>query len=929
MLDDSKTIYYNQDEQEEHHKPETKWWSFKLEDVYQRLGASENGLDKKDVEKRQVQYGLNELMEKEKFGPLDVLMSQIKSSLVIVLLVAGLITLILGDLVDAGIILLAVLINIVVGFWQEWKTTRALNALQKIIISQAKVLRNGDEKIINTKQLVPGDIVLLSAGDKVPADLRLFKIHDLKINEATLTGESEAREKKNGVLDKKTVLAERSNMAFMGTLVSQGNAHGIVVETGLQTVFGKIAELVSEVKEERTPLQKKLDKFAIFLARLVIGIAMFVFILGMFFGHSLREMFVTSVAVAVSAIPEGLAVVVTVVLTIGMQRILKNKSLVKNLLSAEVLGSASVICADKTGTITEGKMRVVKIVTEDMPLDSSKGVSGISQEYAEQQLFLLKIGMLCNNAYVAEKKEKLAIDNLVGNLTEKALLLAGINSSLDRDDLEKKHPRLDEVPFDSHYKFMMTLHRFDEEHNIIYLKGAPEKVLLFSNYVYSHHIKQHLELNSQRREKFIKFYEDMSKQGLRVLALGYKKIPADINSISDNNLKSDDKLKKENEPKTKQAMAELYTNFVLVGLIGIKDPVRQNVQDVIHSTKTAGISSIMITGDNKFIAKVIGQETGLSVKDENILEGEELDKMSATELKEKVKDIKIYARTTPEQKLKIVKAWQEQGAVVAMTGDGINDAPALKQANIGVALGSATDVAKEAADIILLNNNFKTIVEAVRQGRIIFINIKKIILYYLSDSFTEILIIVCALFFKWPLPILASQIIWVNLIDDTFPALALTREPATHNVMKDKPIKQGQGVIGQENKVLIALISLVGAILVLLTFFIFWQGQVEKFPLANTMAFTLLAVSTLIYVFSLRDLERPFWKTNLLTNKYLIAGVLAGFGLQLLAVYNSFLQKIFQTVPLNMWHWLYVLGMGLVIVFTIEIIKWLFYRKKR
>jgi len=792
-----------------------------------------------------------------------------------------------------------------------------LETLQKVIVNYAKVFRSGEEKLIKTLDLVVGDIVILNAGDKVPADLRLFKINNLKINEAILTGESQARKKQTKVLSDETILAELINMAFMGTIVVEGNARGVVVETGSHTAIGKIAELVSKIKTEKTPLQHKLDKFAIFLTKAVLVVAVIIFIAGIFFGHSFKEMFVTSVAVAVAAIPEGLAVTVTVVLAIGMQRILKNKALVKRLLSAEILGSTNVICADKTGTITQGKMQVVKIITEDMEINLKTGLPDLTDKAAEQQLFLLRIGMLCNNAYIAEKKYELSIDHLVGNLTEKALLLAGLNIGLDKKELEKEYLRLDEIPFNSQYKFMMTLNEFDKDFNIIYLKGAPEKVLLFSNYVYSHHIKKHLELNSYRREKFVKAYEEMSKQGLRVLALGYKKISSKIKSISDD---------KNTELNFKQAMNELYTNFVLVGLVGIKDPIRENVQETLEITKKAGIQTVMITGDNKFTAKEIAKEIGLDIDEKNILQGEDLQKMSDLEFKQKVESIKLYARTTPEDKLKIVRAWQEKNKVVAMTGDGINDAPALKQADIGVALGTATDVAKESSDLILLNNNFKTIVEAVRQGRIIFANIKKIILYFLSDSFTEVFIILTALMLKWPLPILASQIIWVNLIDDTLPALALTQDSENHDVMKDKPIKKQTDILDKENKVLIGLISLVTAFFVLFSFWIFWQGKEINLDLARTIAFVALGVDSLFYIFSIRNLQKPVWKTKFWNNKFLIFGLVFGLFLQAIAIYNPFLQNIFHTVPLNFWQWFYIIFIGGLVILVIEFIKWVFVR---
>ena len=918
---------FNQKPKQSEKQHEVKWWSFNLQETFDRLSSSEKGLTEKQIKNKQEHFGLNLLPQKETDTWLDILLSQTKSAMVLVLFVAAFISLILGDIIDAAVILLAVFINIAVGFWQEIKTSHALRALQKVVVSHAKVIRDGEEKIIDTKELVLGDIVILSAGDKAPADLRLFKTIDLKINEAVLTGESEPRDKQNKVLDEKTILAERINMAFMGTNVVQGSGVGVVVETGINTNVGRIAELVAKVKTQETPLQKKLNKFAIFLTRLILIIAVLIFVLGLIFGHNFIEMFTIAVAMSVSAIPEGLAVIVTVVLAVGMQRILKQGSLVKKLLGAETLGSTNVICADKTGTLTQGKMQVVEVVTEDMKIDLKSSVPELTPEVAEEQLFVLRIGVLCNNAYIAHRQGELKTDHLVGNLTERALLLVGNQLGLERRELEKQSARLDEIPFDSRYKFMMTLNKFDKDHNIIYLKGAPEKVLLFSNYVYSKE-SHYQELTSDKRAKFVETYEEMSKRGLRVLALGYKKVSSQARIISDKKMKefiedeaSSEKFNFEEKSVIKQTVPDIYTNFVLVGLVGIKDPVRENVKETMEITRQAGIKSIIITGDNKFTACMIAKEVGLNIDEKNILEGEDLEKISETDLKEKVENIKLYARVTPEQKLKIVNAWQDRGAVVAMTGDGINDAPALKKADIGIALGTATDVAKEASDLILLKNNFKTIVEAIRQGRIIYENIKKIILYFLSDSLCEVLVIVTALILKWPLPILASQIIWVNLIDDTFPALALTQDLASHDVMQDKLVKKDANILDRENRVLVFIISLVIALFIILSFLFFWQGRTENFALANTIVFTILAVSTLLYVFSVRDLKKPVWKTNILNNNFLIISVIFGFILQCFAIYSPFLQNIFRTVPLSIWNWLYIIFICVAVIAVIEIVK--------
>lgn len=917
------------------HVHEVKWWSFNLEETFDRLSSSDKGMTEILVKKKKEKFGFNILPRKESRGLKEMALEQLKSSMILVLIGAVLISLILGDQLDAAVIALALIINIIFSFWQEYKTSRALLFLQKIVLNRSRVLRNGAEVLINSQELVPGDVVFLAAGDRVPADLRLLKINNLKIDEAALTGESEARKKHMHALKDNIILAERENMAFMGTLVAEGSGVGIVINTGLKTEIGKIAELVSTTQEDKTPLQIKLNALAFFLTKIILAVAVFIFILGLFSGHSFLEMFTTAIAVAVAAMPESLVLTVTVMLAISMQRILKTNALVKTLLGVEVLGSTTVVCVDKTGTLTEGNMEVTRLITEDLEIDTRSDIPTLDAKSAEEQLLLLRIGVLCNDGYITQQNEKNKINDLVvsGNLTERALLLAGHHVGLEQSALIKEQPRIDEIPFDSEKKFMMTLHNLDEQNNIIYLKGAPEKVLIFCNYVYSHHIKNHLELNEERRAKFVAAYEALSKEGLRVLAIGYKKIPAHIDAISDQAI--NDKIKNqliykksESLTESKQAMKDLYTNFVLVGLVGMSDPLRVGVKETLELTAKAGLKTVMITGDNKFTAQKIATELGLDVKDGHLLDGSELEKISMTELVTRVKEINVYSRTTPEQKLKIVKAWQENGAVVAMTGDGINDTPALKQADIGLALGTGSDVAREVADVILLDNNFATILAAIKEGRIIFENIKKTILYFLSDSFTEVFIISFALLARLPLPLLASQIIWVNLIDDTFPALALSQDPVHKDVMRDKPVKKNHPLINLEMKSLIIIISLVISSFIILCFYLFWQHDNAKLDLARTIVFTIHGLDTLLYTFCLRDLSKPFWRTNLFSNKMLLFAIGLGFLLQIVVIYNGFLQKIFHTVPLGFWHWVLILAINAVVILVIELIKWLFIRFK-
>lgn len=886
-------------------KGERKWHAMSQEDILDKLESSKEGLKQDEVAKRQKKYGLNRLPEITQESRLTLLLKQFKSSLVYILLAASIVSLLLRDGVDAGVIMLAVLINVMIGYYQERKAQVALGALKKIVVHRSKVLRGGHKQEIDTLDLVPGDIVFLEVGDRIPADLRLLRETNLKINEAPLTGESAEVDKTNKVLSGDLILADRVNMAFMGTQVAQGSGLGAVINTGGRTEIGKIAQLVATTEDLITPLQRKLNIFARKISLVVLLISALIFMLGLAAGYGFTEIFITAVAVAVSAIPEGLLVVVTMILAVGMQRILKKKTLVKHLLAAEILGSTSVICTDKTGTLTEGEMRVVEVATLDYNLDLLQQTPKKDKVEAQELVTLLQIGMMCNNAYIENPEAKLAHRVVRGTPTEKALLLAAANIGLDKDELEKKEERIDEIAFNSKWKFMMTLNKGEKGKKMIYIKGAPEVLLDLSAYIYSNHSKDKKQaMDRAHKKKLIEAYEDMSRRGLRVLAAGYEEVGDEIK-----NLKA------------------VENKFVFVGLMGIKDPIRDGIKETIEEVKKAGIKTVMITGDHQLTARAIAKELNIKSEAKNIMSQKRLESLKESELVEVVDDITVYARVTPADKLRIVKAWQERGRVVAMTGDGINDAPALKKANIGIAVGSGTDVAKETADAILLDNNFKTIIAAVKEGRVIYENIKKVILYFLSDSLAEVLVITAGLFLGWPLPLLAAQIIWINLIDDTLPALSLTREPADADIMRQKPRSIKDPILDKENKLLIGLISLVSALGTLFFFYYFWKKSGE-IDLARTVGFSFLAVSSLLYVFSIRNLNKPIWQTNMLGNKFLLGAIALGFGLQLMAVYVPFFQGIFQTVPLSLAEWLLIVFGCLLVVGIIEAVKAAYYRRR-
>ncbi len=880
-----------------------KWYVVSQKDVLQKLKTSKKGLSRKEIAKRRDEYGLNKLPEAKGDAKWRIFLRQFKSSLVYVLLGAAIISYLLGDKIDAAIIMLAVLINVIIGFYQENKAQTALKSLKKVVVHRCQVVRHGHRQEINTQDLVPGDIIYISAGDKIPADLRLISATGLKINEAPLTGESTEVEKTNKILSGDLILADQANMAFMGTRATQGEAVGVVVATAQNSAIGQIAEMVAGTRDVATPLQYKLNVFAKKISVIIIIICLLIFIIGLLLGYNINQIFITAVAIAVSAIPEGLLVVVTMILAVGMQRILKQKTLVKHLLAAEILGSTNVICSDKTGTITEGEMRVVEIATLNYTLDFLAKEKFKDKPMGESLLEILNIVALCNNAYIENPEEKLEHRVVRGTPTEKALLLAAENIGLEKGKLDKQEPRLDEIPFDSKWKYMMSLNK-DSEHNRnnIYVKGAPEVIMEMSKYIYSidaSHKKT--QLTSQHKKKMIQNYENMSKRGLRVLAAGYK-----TTSL-----------------KNKKMEGVQKNDFIFVGLLGIKDPIRQGIRETIETVKQAGIQTVMITGDHKLTAEAIAKELGMAHKEQNILEGKKLAKMNESQLLKQVEDIQVYARVTPKDKLKIVKAWQDKDKVVAMTGDGINDAPALKKANIGIAVGSGTDVAKETADAILLDNNFKTIIAAVKEGRVIYANIKKVILYLLSDSFTEVIIIAAGLVLGWPLALLAAQIIWINLVNDTLPALAMSQEPAEKNIMREKSRCINESVMDKKMKVLVMLISGLSAIGALFLFYIYWQNSGDIIY-ARTMAFAFVASSTLIYVFSLRELGRPIWQIYFFSNKFLISSVVISALLLLVAIYLPPLQSIFKTTAMNAYDWGAVVGLCLLLTASIEWAKYYF-----
>ncbi|MCH7492483.1 HAD-IC family P-type ATPase [Patescibacteria group bacterium] len=865
------------------------------------------GLSSAEAAKRLKKYGLNELPREKSFSAVLLFLSQFKSTLIYILLVAVAISFFLNDIVNAWVILAAVGMNVIVGFIQEWRAQKSLEKLREVVTQYASIRRDGHEVEKEVKDIVPGDIVMLRAGNKIPADIRLLETNDLQVNEASLTGESAPVNKIISTLPSAVILAEQRNMTFMGTTVVRGSGEGVVVYTGESTQLGSIAQLIATTKEEKTPLQKKLSSFAKKLSIIILGVSAIIFLIGAVLGYDLEQMFTTAVALAVAAIPEGLVVVVTVILAIGMQRILKQKALVRKLVAAETLGSTTVICTDKTGTLTEGEMRVVRIITHDKDFDTAKDITDRPAEVGQQSYFMaLKIGVIASDAFIEDPDEAIGHRTVIGTPTEKALVLVASAAGIDLDKMRSENKRLEVLPFNSDRKYMATLNEDVNNVRTIYYKGAPEILLKHAGKIDLD--GQEEELDKSRRHKLKNEYERLSGEGLRLLALGYKRVKKDYN-----NLEGDEGA---------------LDGLVFTGFAVIKDPIRKEAKETIAQCLAAGIRPVMLTGDHRLTAKAIARELGLPHADHNIIEGSDFEKLNKEQLKRMITRFSVYARVTPKDKLRIIDAWQDHGEVVAMTGDGVNDAPALKAADIGVALGSGTDVAKETADIVLLDNNFKTIVKTVEQGRIIYDNIKKVILFLMSSSFTEMVVIVGGLLFGWPLPMLAAQILWINLVTDGFPNIALTMETGEKGIMKQPPVSPEEPIIDKEIKFLIILISILTGLLSLGIFYWVWKstGDLEK---ARTMTFTAVAISSLLYVFSCRSRTQSIFKIGIFSNRYLIVAVLAGLLLQLIVIYLPFFQNIFQTVPLNLVDWAILLSVGLLAIVGIEVSKWFFIHKRK
>jgi len=873
-----------------------KWYQLDVEKVERKLHVTTNkGLTEKQVKERRKQYGSNVLQSQKKTSRWLLLLKQFQDFMVLVLLAATLIAGLLGEYVDAIAIMVIVLVNAFLGYFQEQKAENSLEKLKELSAPMASVLREEKWKKIISSDLVVGDIVKINTGDRIPADIRIVKSSNMEIEESALTGESVPVMKHATAIQKDHLEAQdQANMAFMGTLVTRGSGIGIVVGTGMNTVMGQIASLMVTTKKIMTPLERKLAE----LGKILIGVALFltalVVVLGVVQGNPVYDMFLAGVSLAVAAIPEGLPAIVTVALSLGVQRMIKKKAIVRELSAVETLGSASVICSDKTGTMTENQMTVKEIYLNGSELEVTGDGYNTNGEFLlnKQKVGdrfpnlerMLLYGMLCNNASIQVKKGKNYIE---GDPTDGALLVAARKFGLKQAAAEN-YKIIKEIPFDSDRKRMSIIVEDDNQMRFLITKGAPDVLLPRSTHFIDRDGRKLLKKNDQ--DKIDHAINKMADKALRTIAIGMK-------SIS----------KQESlEP------AFLEKNLTFIGLYGMIDPPRKEVKQAIKECRQAGIKTVMITGDHVKTAHAIAKKLNLIPEDGLIIEGSKLNQMSVSELKEIIDDTYVFARVTPEHKLKIVEAFQEKGHIVAMTGDGVNDAPAIKASDIGISMGiTGTDVTKEASSLILMDDNFATIKSAIQEGRNIYENIRKFIRYLLASNVGEILVMLFAMLLAMPLPLVPVQILWVNLVTDGLPALALGLDKAEDNVMKRGPRNPREGVFARGLGYKIVSRGLIIGIVTLIGFVTAYHSNPENLVYAQTTAFATLVLAQLIHVFDCRN-ENSIFDRSPFGNMYLVLAVLSSILLLLIVIYWVPLQPVFHTTALNLVDWVFISALAVI-----------------
>jgi P-type Ca2+ transporter type 2C len=878
------------------------WYQLESTEVQHKLGSSEHGLAETEARERLNKYGPNKLAEEERISRLKILLHQFTSPLIYILLIAAVVTFFLQEYIDTGVILAVVILNAVIGYMQEFKAEQGVRALKKLLVSKARVVREGHEKEIDGTELVPGDIVLLASGARAPADLRLIHTNELRIDEAMLTGESLPVEKKtHSIAEENLTPADQINMAFMGTAVVNGRARGVVVATGNTTVLGEIAGEVRDIGVTKAPVQEKIERFAKIVGIYVMAACAALFGIGLALGGSVKEMFMVAVAAAVAAIPEGLPIVVTIAMAAGVARMAKNNAIIRKLAAVETLGSTTVICSDKTGTLTKNEMTVTSLYDgREVYSVSGIGYEPLGEIRAENEGEavkgnedldrLLRIGLLCNESDIFEEEGRYKVD---GDPTEGALIVSALKGGLKCEDEKARHDQIAIVPFESERGFMATLNKANGD-KVVFVKGAPERVAEMA------------ADDMSVKEEYLRQARVFASQGMRVLAFAWKPAPADMDELSHH---------------------ETETGLVLAGLQGMIDPPRPEVIEAIKGCRKAGMRVVMITGDHADTAAAIGRELGIVEGDQAVLTGRELEAMSDDELYEKVKKVSVYARVAPEHKLRITRQLKRHGEIVAMTGDGVNDAPALKAAHIGIAMGiTGTDVAKEASDMVLADDNFASIFKAVREGRIVFDNLRKAIFFLIPTGLASILSIIAAMILGVPIPYIAAQLLWINLVTNGLQDVALAFEPGEKGIINRKPRDPNEGIMSRlllERTLLIGVVIAAGVIANYL-----WAlnsgGSVEH---ARTVAVTTMVFFQFFQAWNSRSEHESVFRMNPLGNKFLFYSMIAAALAQLAFIFAPPMQWVFRTEAICLADLAHIVAVSFSVVIVVEIDKWVRRRK--
>jgi Ca2+-transporting ATPase len=882
------------------------WYQQDIKTTFQKLHTSEQGLSAEEAEKRLEEYGPNRLLTEKKISKLAILIHQFQSPLIYILLIAAVVTGFLQEHIDTGVILAVVILNAVIGYIQEFKAEESIRALKKLTVPKARVLREGVEKEIHSKDLVPGDIVLLSSGSKVPADLRLFRTVELRVDESLLTGESLPAEKTTTAIKEDNLIpGDQKNMGFMGTIVVSGRAKGVAAGTGQQTALGQIAEEVREATEVKTPLQIKFDRFARFIGFSVLGFASFILIAGTLLGEELSKMFMVAVATAVSAVPEGLPVAVTIAMAIGVSRMARRNAIIRKLPAVETLGDTTVICSDKTGTLTKNEM-TVRLIYDGIHTYEVRG-SGydpggeilheqipITKGERKDLIRMLRIGLLCNESNIYEEEGQYKVD---GDPTEGALIVSAIKAGLNPEEEKDSYKQIAMIPFESERGYMATLHRHRGK-KIIFVKGAPEKLLRMC-------IGCMID-NDNKIKEINRLSHEFAKEGLRVIALAYKEVPPEKEELCHDDI--DEKM-------------------MYAGLQAMMDPPRDESLSAVEGCRHAGIRPVMVTGDYAVTAAAVSKHLGIEGDEPEVLEGKELEVMDDKELSARTKNVSVFARVSPRHKLRIVQQFVNDGEIVAVTGDGVNDAPALKAAHIGIAMGKkGTDVAKESSDMVVTDDNFASIVHAVEEGRVVYDNIRKVTLFLVSCGFGELVAITATILMGLPIPYIPAQILWLNLVTNGLQDVALAFEPGEKGVACRPPRDPGEGIL---SKLIIQRTLLMGIILAAGTLYIFIASLKAGVPLerARTAALTTMVFFQFYQAFNCRSETQSIFTMRLMTNPFLFFSIIAAFFAQMAVIYVPSLQWVFRTVPLSAGEWMQIALVSSSVIIAVEADK--FIRRKK